>query len=637
MAILAAVAALYMFLFLFFTPPYAFNDDLSLFNPVYMFLHYGKAAYPAYNYFDAMFVHPPLHYAMLAGLMKAGLNLFHAERILIFSGFLLCVLLLLVSDFSIETKVGGLVSLLVAPYLQNISIRPETGLSYLWLAGLISLQAAANERWNIRKLLIGSACLSIASCLHYFAALSFLGIGVYCFAMFRNEERHLLKMKMAAALLPATVIAGGNLTFAFLPHFKDILGQLYAINNVHHVSSIAKHYLQYDFFFQGYEWLKMILIIPACVWASAIFLCRKETRLMALAAVPLTFYVWLFAKGKSAGYYLPEMLLLWMAAVSGLIFLAGRLVHKMSGYEKEASFLSFSPLIFVFGIHYFYTDNYTLSSYTWQNRSLSGIDCQQTLTRAYAKKVVGENARVGGRLDPWYTGGAAHWYSISQDLNSGDLPLPESSLHEYFSHFDALVENATISNATTRKDMQILDTWYIDDTLKLKGFVLNNNYCSKFNQQENVLSLLFYAADSVETVTGSLIMNDQEVTSFIQNDSNFNAYFFSMVTEVSTPLDSLYAHSLLCNRIFLPNKDAGAFQSVHEAKEILLWGVFSAEDYSRNMLFINAHGKLKDMISLITIDEKPDQVREMLSSVKKEPAIRFYKDYKSFVRKEAYY
>ena len=65
----ASVLALY-----FYLPRAGGVDEMGLFNPVYMKLHYGRMTYPIHYQPDTMVVHPPLRYAEVAALMAIRMN-----------------------------------------------------------------------------------------------------------------------------------------------------------------------------------------------------------------------------------------------------------------------------------------------------------------------------------------------------------------------------------------------------------------------------------------------------------------------------------------------------------------------------------------------------------------------------------
>ena len=58
-------------------------DELGLFNPVYMKLHFGRITYPIYGHFHAMFVHPPVRYSEIAAFMRLGLTFPYAEGLMV--------------------------------------------------------------------------------------------------------------------------------------------------------------------------------------------------------------------------------------------------------------------------------------------------------------------------------------------------------------------------------------------------------------------------------------------------------------------------------------------------------------------------------------------------------------------------
>ena len=53
--------------FCFFAPRTEMLDELSLFNPVYMYTETGEMVYPAHGFHDSMIPHPPTHYYVVGG------------------------------------------------------------------------------------------------------------------------------------------------------------------------------------------------------------------------------------------------------------------------------------------------------------------------------------------------------------------------------------------------------------------------------------------------------------------------------------------------------------------------------------------------------------------------------------------
>jgi hypothetical protein len=94
------------------------------------------------------------------------------------------------------------------------------------------------------------------------------------------------------------------------------------------------------------------------------------------------------------------------------------------------------------------------------------------LARAVNQEIVGPNALVGTRISLWYGSGASRWFDFSRDV----LWKPETpaDLKAYFGTFDAIAESSFISQETFNKERKSIISWYLDDTLKLKGFYFND-------------------------------------------------------------------------------------------------------------------------------------------------------------------
>lgn len=86
-------------------------DEIGLFNPTYVDLHYGKIAYPIYGDFDTMVVHPPLHYKIIAAFMRCGLTYYYAEATPALLMLLLGIVLVVDSPFPAPVKLGLLCGL----------------------------------------------------------------------------------------------------------------------------------------------------------------------------------------------------------------------------------------------------------------------------------------------------------------------------------------------------------------------------------------------------------------------------------------------------------------------------------------------------------------------------------------------
>ncbi len=623
--------------FLFYLPPYESSDDLSLFNPVYMLLHYGGLKYPAYGYFETMTVHPPLHYYLVAGLFKITSSLFYAERLQVFAGFLLCLFLLFRSELSDELKVTGALSLVYAVHNQTLSIRPDIPLSFFWLGGLIALQTSSNEKWKGSKLITGSILLSTVSCMHYFASFAFTGIFLFVCRVCTTQPAVVAKKKLLQLTVPVVIIVGGYLLLQVLPNFLEIVQQILTVKESVNTSSFAKHYEYYQRWYSDYPIVNYMLIIPGCIWGLVIFSFVPQLRLVAWSSVPLTFFVFLFSKGKSGGYYLPEMLLFWWS----LSFVALRTITILTehiGGKKTRIWLIGVTFILV-GWRMWERANVLLGMVhrIYSAEEVLHFESEQNTARACCKKLNGINARIGGRMDLWYVSGASDWYFVSPDLTWKSNTNYDANLHEYFNHFDVIADHPHMSYSSDRDDGHTLLSWYVNDTLKLKGFYITNNYRESFRPVVDLVILpqLFYSAEKPEKIKGILVDNNAQIISFESCDTLGDYIFMNMVTAFPPEnLDSIAHISVGCALFILPDRRGKKHQSWEDAKECVFCAVLSKEQFEKHLMYIRLAGKIKDVYSMKSHIENKD---ELLKALKNEPPVRFFKGYENFVQKKPYY
>ena len=76
---LGFLAIVLLILSAYFSDRQGWVDEIGLFNPTYMNVHYGKISYPVHGYFDSMVVHPPVHYKMIAAFMSRGFTYYYAQ------------------------------------------------------------------------------------------------------------------------------------------------------------------------------------------------------------------------------------------------------------------------------------------------------------------------------------------------------------------------------------------------------------------------------------------------------------------------------------------------------------------------------------------------------------------------------
>src|SRR5262245_35368615 len=153
-------------------------------------------AYPSYGYFDAMVVHPPTHYLVVAFAMKAGIPLTYAVGLPVLLLTALAVALIVRSRFSPPVQValmfGFFAGLFIPWYLMHWptfgpSVRPDAHLALAWFAGLVALETGRLADWNRPRLLAGSFLLTYASGLHYPAITAWTGVLVYLVWVLRQR------------------------------------------------------------------------------------------------------------------------------------------------------------------------------------------------------------------------------------------------------------------------------------------------------------------------------------------------------------------------------------------------------------------------------------------------------------------
>ena len=192
LGVFVLVIIVYALAVYFFVPRGSEIDELGLFNPVYMKLHYGRMTYPVYGFFQSMFVHPPVRYSEVAALMRAGFTLPYAE------GFMPCFLAIAIAlavaqaKFSSGSKLCLLFGFFAAlTWLNSIdeslsTLRPDLQLALAWFLALVLLQDGYVREWNLSRLFLGSFALTYASGLHYYGVVAFVGSGYYLLKAFRR-------------------------------------------------------------------------------------------------------------------------------------------------------------------------------------------------------------------------------------------------------------------------------------------------------------------------------------------------------------------------------------------------------------------------------------------------------------------
>lgn len=163
--------------------------------------------YPAHEQFSTMYVHPPVHYFLVATLMRLGFSLFHAAGFIGVSLFTVMAILTAFSQFPLAVKLGLPFGAFLGVFVWNeaLSLRPDVTLATAWMAGLVAFETARLGGWVKWRLFLGGFLLAFASGVHYPGIAAGLGILVYVAwtwqTMPRHEAQNRIQWMFAGALL----------------------------------------------------------------------------------------------------------------------------------------------------------------------------------------------------------------------------------------------------------------------------------------------------------------------------------------------------------------------------------------------------------------------------------------------------
>jgi len=491
-----------------FTPSPLNVDELGLFNPVYTFLTTGHMTYPIYYSFDTMVVHPPVHYLELGWLMRLGVGLPYAEALppLVFG--LLSLWLICRSRLPYWAQVGLLVATftvatisLPEAYYSLHGVRPDMHLALAWIAGLVALETARLDDWNLRRLALGAMVLTYASTLHYYGWVAVGGIAVY--VLWALKTRACLGARVGVLVGGGLVVGLPYMALFVVPNWaaiRDISGSVQSSGGV--AEAIGHHFEFYAFtatfllddvghrvFAAALLLPPLLLHVPLALIGCGLLFTSRATRGLALASLPVPLFVLLYSQGKSAGYYLPEMFV-YVAGVIGIsvrIATAGsrrllrpgasRVMAHVGPLALGAAVLLSSPLLFTIDPLWFPRPH------------------AMEVARAASQQLLGPNAFVGGRQGMWFTGGGTKWHQIESDFLWRQEQVAGLTPAQYFAYFDAVADHNFMSDVTSNADRSTLSSLYVDDTLHLRGFYLAD-------PSPNATSLVLFDTRAAQAISG---------------------------------------------------------------------------------------------------------------------------------------
>lgn len=585
--------------------------------------YYQRIVYPAYYYYDSMPVHPPVYYWFMSQLYKVGLPVFYVIKLPVFLSLAFFVFCLLYSSLGFTSKFSGLLAVVVALDRTGafITFRPDIVLSINFVTAIICLyngtQAQVRKRW----LITGSILIGVTSTMHYFGIAGCIGLVFFGYKLWQREKSERQKKIQAAIFFPAFFIVWYYLLFLILPNAREIYGEI--ANATFHTSrsAVQVHYDMYKQIFAGDPLWYPLVLMPGVCWLLVAAYLNRHMRVVYLAAVPFVLFVFVVPAGKSAGYYIVEWFFLFWILYDGLLSLIQLIADKI--FIRASRWVMVPVLLFVidYTVHAFQIDRHVGEV----NADAIANGCEMETARACGKRILGSNAKVGGRLNLWYSTGAAHWYQITREMRKNEASEP-GYFKNIFSAFDAIAESRQGGDVCYAYKNYSLPQAYTDSTLYLKGFYLSNNYKTVPYNNDNDAPWLLFSIIKPDTVLGYKVYNNENITQYVSDTVLGSNYFLSVVMpETALPMpafDSLF--EMYTKFVFL-NVSGDGYKA-------LVWGVTKKTDYSIVLSRIPTNAILRDIIPL----KGKEVSKETLLNYKDTP-IRFYTGISEIENGESYY
>ena len=512
-SVFGALVAVAIVLICFFSPRRPGMEEVGVFNAVYTCAHFGKMTFPIYglDFFNSFGIHPHLHYAILAWLLRLGFGLYSAEATVISIISLITIALILEGKFPDPVKLGFLFGLygavvLAVLYLPDhaVGVRPELHVSIAWFAGLVALESGRLDNWRLSKLCLGAMLVTYAAAMQNYALLAPAGVGVYAVWMLCTMPPRQSIERIAACAAAMAVIAVPFLILYAYPnwqmmranmnwsatHSAPIGAKLAAYFDVYdgQVVPLLRNDLFSSLFAIGPLLGVLLLRIPPFLATVALFAIRRATRGMALAFLPVpVLAMWTLPKTH---YFISEELIylsaFWSAVLSGCYLLgdvaprAKRAVPVILSIACGALLLLGSPQL-------------------RDIRPLKGLPLHEMeVARAAARQIVGPNALVASRHLGWYMSGGVDWYRVEASLTE-PTKLDRFDPQQFAAQFDAVADYPVFSWQT--QNGNTFATGYLAGALQLKGFYLA--------QRMGGLSLVIFQASPSSHVVGYCMRGDR--------------------------------------------------------------------------------------------------------------------------------
>jgi hypothetical protein len=460
-----------------FTKRMTWADEDGLYNPIYMYQHYGKVTYPMQLQFDYMTVHPPTHYFIVGLLTKSGLQVFHAAAVPLVLLTLIAFTGILTSGFSDLAKFSVITgfTLATSAYTPLLPVRPDMHVTFCWFCGLVLLEAARSLGWENKRLFLGSFFVAYASGLHYWALACALMLPAYFIYILARPSGPRSWTKAAPIAAGALLFYIPYAIFFVVPHWHPILEMLRSANATGGgVRAAIRTQLAQLRDWTNPNWPveipalgRMIsfpfvkLSIPPLLCAVPVLLLNKSLRGMALAGFILPAFVFTMISRKGGLHYISPELTLYSVALSLVFFFFLTWIwRKIRSTPPWAPYLAgalVSALVLA------------RSGEAARSGMTSELD-DWDVERAANQQIVGTNALIAlNQCYDWYVSGATRIYWVVSHIG-WDFMERVNGVRKFDS---VLVQNDWFAN---NRHTIPFTQFYLDGNLSLRGFYIPGRY-----------------------------------------------------------------------------------------------------------------------------------------------------------------
>lgn len=505
--IFAGVLFVFIMLYSCFLDRSPATDEIGLYNPIYMFLNYGKMTYPAHLQPDNMVTHPPTHYGVVALLMKTGLHLFHAAGLPLILLSFISLFLIWSGHFSAITKFGLMSGLFIGafiwtnfiprpPDLSDIdlatifTIRPDLHLALAWFTGLIALESARLDNWNVLKLFGGGFLIAYATSIHYIGIAIPFSLIVYVIWIWFTAGKRQRKRMVLTMISGAGVFGIPFLCLWVLPNITVIFQHIQATEGGKGGVSMALleyinaygTYREIGDIFTTLSPIAAALTIPLLDYHLPAFLVGitclmlfPSMRCLTIASLPhILFIIFGITSGVGKiyypykGYYIPEFIIYYAGVIMVILVCLSQFFAKLFPQSLRRIIVPFLGIVVAGGV----TIDIISNNYTFVCQ-LNDLE----IARSCGREMLGPDAVIGTNATiVWYTGGGAKVYYMNADILNQSRDISSFEAKRYFSSFDAVIAEPHFSSVAVWWRQKGLVSWYQDGVLQLRGFYFGDRH-----------------------------------------------------------------------------------------------------------------------------------------------------------------